>query len=125
MRRRSPGRDGGAAIDRSEGRSAVAVDIDAVSHGVRALQAQPDRTFEMRERIIAAHMERMDVGGYELVLALELLAQQLLDLARIHVEKRRQRADIDDVLEQLPLPRIRVFAIADLGKRHADDGDVV
>src|SRR5262249_23781468 len=29
-------------------------------------------------------------------------------------------ADVDDVLEQLPLARIAVFAIADLCQRHAD-----
>ena len=44
----------------------------------------------------------------QLVLALELLADQLLDLGRVHVEQRRQRADIDDVLEQLALARIGV-----------------
>ena len=43
----------------------------------------------------------------------------------VHVEQRRERADIDDVLEQLALARIGVFAVADRGQRHADDGDVV
>ena len=43
----------------------------------------------------------------------------------IHVEQRRQHAEIDDVLEQLPLPRVVVGAVADLGQRRADHVDVV
>ena len=43
----------------------------------------------------------------------------------VHVEQRRQRADIDDVLEQLALARIGVCRVADRGQRHADHGDVV
>ena len=70
-------------------------------------------------------MQRVLVGVDQLLLALELLADQLLDLGHVHVEQRRQRADIDDVLEQLALARIGVFAIADRGERHADHGDVV
>jgi hypothetical protein len=52
------------------------------------------------------------------------LADQLFDHLDIHVDQRRERADIDDVLEQLALARIGVFAIADRGQRHADDVDV-
>ena len=70
-------------------------------------------------------MERVDVGLDQLVLALELLADQLLDFRHVHVEERGQRADIDDVLEQLALARVGVLAVADRGERHADDGDVV
>ncbi len=55
---------------------------------------------------------------------LELLAQQLLDHRQLDVEQGGERADIDDVLEQLALPRIGVFGIADRGERHADRGDV-
>ena len=36
-----------------------------------------------------------------------------------------KHAEIDDVLEQLALPRVVVFAVADCGQRRADDGDVV
>jgi hypothetical protein len=45
-------------------------------------------------------------GVEQLLLALVLLAEELLDLGRVDVEQRyRQRADIDDVLEQLALAR--------------------
>ena len=45
-------------------------------------------------------------GRDQLVLALELLADQLLDLGDVDAEQRGERADIDDVLEQLALARI-------------------
>ena len=62
-------------------------------------------------RPVAAELQRVDVGVEQLLLALELLADQLLDLGDIDVEQRRQRADIDDVLEQLALARVGVFAL--------------
>ena len=67
---------------------------------------------DVRQRPVAAHVQRLDVGGDQLVVALELLAEQLLDHAGIHVEQRRQRADIDDVLEQLALARVGVGGVA-------------
>ena len=85
---------------------------------------QPDRAFEIEQRPVAAEMQRVLVGVEQLLLALELLGDQLLDRRHVHVEQRRERADIHDVLEQLALARIGVFAIADRGQRHADDGDV-
>ena len=36
------------------------------------------------------------------------LAEQPLDLVVVDVEQHRQGADIDDVLEELPLPRVRI-----------------
>ena len=48
-----------------------------------------------------------------------------LDRRHVHVEQRRQHAEIDDVLEQLPLPRVGIGAVADRGQRRADDVDVV
>ena len=48
-----------------------------------------------------------------------------LDRLDVHVEQRRQRAEIDDVLEQLALARIAVGRIGDRGQRHADHGDVL
>ncbi|MGX1356337.1 putative membrane protein [Bradyrhizobium elkanii] len=70
-------------------------------------------------------MQRMDVGGEQLLLALILLADQLLDQLGIEVEQRAERAEIDDVLEQLALPGIGVGRVGDRGQRHADDGDVL
>ena len=67
----------------------------------------------------------MDVGADQLLLRLELLADELLDLLDVHLEQGGERTDIDDVLEELALARIGVFAVADRGQRNADDRDVV
>jgi len=53
-----------------------------------------------------------------------MLRQQLHDFGGVHLQQRGQRAEIDDVLEQLPLPLIGVLAVADLGQRHAEHVDV-
>ena len=57
-------------------------------------------------------MQRVNVRPDQLLLRLELLADELLDLGHLHVEQRRQRTYIDDVLEQLALARIGVFALS-------------
>ncbi len=80
---------------------------------------------EIEHHPIAAEMQRMLVGVEQLLLALVLLGDQLFDLADIHVEQHRQRAEINDVLEQLALARLGIFAIGDGRERHADHGDVV
>ena len=53
-----------------------------------ALQSQPDRALEIHHRPVAAEMQRVLVGVEQLLLALELLADQLLDLGDVHVEQR-------------------------------------
>ena len=89
------------------------------------LHAQPDRAFQVLQRPVAAEMQRVNVRRQQLFLALVLLADQLLDRLDVHVEQRRQRADIDDVLEQLALARIAVGRVGDRGERHADHVDVL
>ena len=60
-----------------------------------------------------ADLERLQVGVDQLVLALESLAQQRFDDAKLDVEQRRKRADINDVLVQLALSRVGIFGGAD------------
>ena len=74
---------------------------------------------------VAAEVQRLDVGIEQLLLALELLAEQPLDLVLVDVEQDRQRADIDDVLEQLALAGVGIGGVGDGGQRHADDVDVL
>jgi len=50
-------------------------------------------------------VQRLHVGRQQLLLAAVLLAEQLLDLLRVDFQQHRQRAHVDDVLEQLALPR--------------------
>jgi hypothetical protein len=45
----------------------------------------------------------VQVGLDQRILAAELLADQLLDRRHVHVEERRQGAEVDDVFEQLAL----------------------
>ena len=124
-RDRVPGADRGPTVDGAQRRRVVALDEDAVADCIGTLEPQPDRAVEIERRPVAAEMQRVLVGGKELLLALELLFDQFFDCRDVHVEQRRQRADIDDILEQLALARIGVFAVGDRGQRHADDVDVV
>ena len=64
-------------------------------------------------------------GSSSFSLPFVLLGDQLLHFAQVQIDERRQRADVDDVLEQLALARIAVLAVADLRERHAQDVDVV
>ena len=70
-------------------------------------------------------MQRLDIGRDQLVLAAELLCDQPLHGLRVDPQQRRERADIDDVLEELALARVRVALVAQRRQRHADRRDVV
>jgi hypothetical protein len=85
-RDRIPGADRGAAIDSAERRGRIALDEDAVADIVAALQSQPDRVLDIHHHPVAAEMQRVLVGVEQLLLAPELLADQLLHLGDIHVE---------------------------------------
>ncbi len=74
---------------------------------------------------VAAEIQRLDVGIDQLFLALELLAEQPLDFRLVDVEQDRQRADVDDVLEQLALAGVGVSRVGDRRERHADHVDVL
>jgi hypothetical protein len=123
-RDRVPGADRGAAVDRAQGGRRVALHEDAVAHRVGAAHLQADRG-QVRRDVIAAHVQRLDIGADQPLLAGELLGQQGLDDGEFDVQQRRERTDVNDVLEQLPLARDRIDRVADLGQRHADDRDVL
>ena len=122
---RIPRAHGRAAIDGAERRGGVAVDVDAVADLVGALDLEAARGLHVHGHPVAAEMKRVHVGADQLLLAFELLAEQPHDHLGLDAEQRRERAEIDDVLEQLALAGIGVFAIADRGQRHAEHGDVV
>ncbi len=124
-RDRIPGADRRSAVDGAERGGRVSFDEDAVANRVGMSQPQPDRAIEVHHHPVAPEMQRVLVGVEQLLFALVLLGDELLDFRNVHVDERGQRPDIDDVLEQLALARVGVFAIADGGERHADDGDVV
>src|SRR6202035_5778189 len=122
---RIPGADRGAAVDCPKARSEIAFDENAVADRVAAPDPHAERTLEAGLRVIMADLERVKIGGDQLVIALEPLADQRLDGAKLNVEQRRKRADVNDVLIELALPRVGIFRGADLGQRHAQDLDVV
>ena len=122
---RIPCRDRRPAIDAAECGGVVAGDENPVADLVGALQTQADRAFVLGQGPFAAEIERAQIGPDQGVLAAELLADQLFDRRHVHVQERRQGAQIDDVLEQLALAGVVVFAVGDRGQRRADDGDVV
>ena len=72
-----------------------------------------------------AEAQRPLVGLDQLLLAFELFGGELLHDAEVDVEKRGEGADIDDVAEELALPRVSVLRGADLCERHAERHDVV
>ena len=73
----------------------------------------------------APELQRAEIGVDQFFLAPELFGKQSVELAAIDIQQHRQRSDIHNVFEQLPLPYIGVDGIADLGQRHADDVDVL
>jgi hypothetical protein len=124
-RDRIPGAQGRTAIDGAQRRGRIAFDEDAIPDRLGVTQAQPDRTLQILQRPVAPEMERVEVGIDQLFLRAELLGDELLGGLDVHVQQRTKGPDIDDVLEQLALAGIGVFAIADRGQRHSDDGDVL
>ena len=123
-RDRIPGAHGSAAIDGAKRSGAIALDENAVADLVGLLDAQPDRAFEILQCPVTAEMQGVDVGRQQLFLALVLLADQLLDELGVHIEQRTQRAEIDDVLEELALARVGISRVGYSGQRHPDHVDV-
>jgi len=120
---RVPGADRRATVDAAERGGTVAVGEDHVADTVAALDLEGDR-LQVLAGVVAAEVECLQVGVEKLLLALVLFAEELLDFLWVDVEQRRQGADVDDVLEQLPFARVAVGIVADLGQRHAEDVDV-
>ena len=81
-------------------------DEDAIPDFVRAPHLEADRAGEIGKRVVAPDVQRLHVRRDQLLLAAELLGEKLLDLGDLDIEKRREGADIDDVLEKLALARV-------------------
>ncbi len=81
---------------------------------------EPAGVLQVLLGIVVAQPERRAVQVDQLGLALELLGQKVVDGLEVEAEQRGQRADIDDVLEELALARDRaVHRVGELGQRHA------
>ncbi len=124
-RDRIPGSHRGPAIHGAQAAGIVAVDEDLVADAVRALHTQADRTRQVGDGVIKAQLQCIDIGPNQLVLAAILVGNQLFHHAKVDAQQRGQGTDVHDVLEQLALAGIRVFAVAHLGQRNAEHGDVL
>ena len=123
-RDRIPGGDGRAAIDAAERRRVVALDEDALADRVGAAHLEADLR-KMLRRVVAPQAKGLVVRRDQLVLALELLRDQRFEHGGLDAKELPERANIDDVLEELALARVAVLRVGQLGQRHADDVDVV
>ena len=115
---RIPGADRGTRIDRPQCPGFVAVDHDPVADEIGATSLNGQWALQVLAGVVAAHLEGANVRGDEFVLAPVLRRDHPRDDVEIDVQQRRQGAHVDDVLEQLALPRIRVGGHDQLGDRH-------
>src|SRR5204862_1781433 len=105
-RDRVPGAYGGAAVYGAKRRGRVAVDEDLVADVVGALHLQAERVLVVLARVVEAELQCVQVRLEELLLALVLLADQLRYNFRLDAHQAGERADVDDVLEELALARV-------------------
>ena len=119
-----PGSHGGTAVDSAQAQGGVAVEQDLVAHLVGALHPYAKGTFVVLPGVLVAQFQGLDIGQDQFFLALELVRHQFGQHPEIHIQQRRQGADIDHVLEQLTLPRVAVVLVTDTGQRQADEGDI-
>ena len=98
-RDRIPGADRGPAIDRAQPCRIVAAQEDAIAHRIAAFDLELAFSGQVLARIAVAQLDGLHVEADQLVLALELLLDQLLDHAGLEAEQCRQRPQIDHILE--------------------------
>src|SRR5674476_222966 len=75
--------------------------------------------------IVAAQVNGPQIGFEQSLLALELFSKEFLKNTGINIQQNRQRADINNVFEQLALPGVAIGSITDLGQWHADDLNIL
>ena len=78
----------------------------------------------MGRGVLVPHLQGMNIGGDEFFFALELLADQIFQDRKINIEECGQRPHVNDVLEQLPLTGVGVFAQTHLRQWNAKIMDV-
>ena len=111
-------------VDRADRRGRVAVHEDLVARRVGVADLDRQRAVEVVEHVVAADLQGMDVRRDQIVLALVLHRDHAGDDLEIDVDEGRQRAEIDDVLEQRPVLGIGELGQHQLRDRYADAMDV-
>ena len=102
----------------------VPVDEDRVGGLVHRLEMNRQRAGEMLLREVVTKIDRLPVRIHQRRLARKLLREQRPDDLGIHVEQRRERAGIRDVLHQDPLAHAFEGGVAHLCERNAERGHV-
>ena len=121
-----PGAHGGAAVDHAQCRGGIALDKDAITHGVGPLHAQAQAVLgQVLARELGARAQGLHVAVQQLFLALVLFGEQGFDDGQLDLHQLGQRAQHEDVLEQRALAWVFVGGVANGRGRHADGGDVV
>ena len=120
-----PGSDCGTSINRTQRSRIIPVNEDLVAHAIRTTDTETTGVLQVSEYMVAPEPQSLEVRLDEAILAGILLADQRLQHTVLDVEKRRERTDINHVLEQLPVTRQLIPAIGNLGQRHADYVDVI
>ena len=124
-RDRIPGGHGGAAIHAAQCCRAVAVHKYLVADLVAALHAYAQRYLQMLAGKITPQMQCLHIGGEQFFFALVLLGKQFFQHLGLYAQQHGKCADVNDVLEELTLARVRIDRIGNLGQRHADDLNVI
>ena len=124
-RNRIPGAYGGAGINGTQPGRFVAGHHDLALGGRCVSHLHWQRAVEVIHGELAAQRHRLHVGRDQLFFALELIGDHDFQHLQVHIQQRRQRTDVNHILEQLALAHIRPFRRANLGNRDGQDGDVV
>ena len=122
---RVPRGDRRPRVHAAERRRGVAVDEHRSLGRVHRLDPAGQRMVEVLGREVVSETERQLVGRAKLVLAGELLGEQLRDDVHIEAEHRDQRARAGDVLHEDALARPAKRVVAHLRERHAEVGHVL
>ncbi len=123
-RNRIPRADRRPGVEAAERRRGVAVDQNRIAGEIQCRQVNRERTIEVRLRVVVADVDRLPVGVHQRRLAPVPFLEQRADHVGIHVQQRRQRAGVRDVLHQDPLAHAGEPCVAHLGERDAQIGDI-
>ena len=86
---------------------------------------QSNRVGQILQHVITAQIQGSDVGVEQLLFALVLLGKELGDFLGVDIQKNRQRANVNNVLEELALPRVGVIGVADFCQGDTNDTKII
>src|SRR5439155_18291987 len=100
-------------VDRSESTRGIAAVKNFVAEHVAPFYTDIERAFEILTRVVNTDIQRLDIRIDQFFLAFELLADKLLEHLELDPEQRDECADIDNILEKLPLACVGKLGVAE------------